>query len=69
MDDCSRITSYFFTQSDNLFGLLNSFESHTGAILDDIETAIAFGDKDVSINRSDLISEVENSGTSALIIR
>jgi hypothetical protein len=68
VDDCSRITSYFFTQSDNLFGLLNSFESHTGAILDDIETAITFGDKDVSINRSDLISEVEESGTSALII-
>lgn len=68
VDDCSRITSYFFTQSDNLFGLLESFESHTGAILDDIETAITFGDEDVSINRSNIISEIEKSDTSALII-
>ncbi|NMG60408.1 hypothetical protein E1H12_18290 [Geitlerinema sp. P-1104] len=68
VDDCSRITSYFFTQSDNLFGLLESFESHAGAILDDIETAITFGDEDVSINRSNIRSEIEKSDTSALII-
>ena len=68
VDDCRRITSYFFTQSDNLFGLLNSFESHTGAVLDDIETAITFGDENISINRSHLVSEVEESGTCALII-
>lgn len=68
VDDCSRITSYFFTQSDNLFGLLESFESHAGAILDDIETAITFGDEDVSINRSNIISEIEKSDTGALII-
>ncbi|MDX2270487.1 MAG: AVAST type 4 anti-phage nuclease Avs4 [Cyanobacteriota bacterium] len=68
VDECSRITSYFFTQSDNLFGLLESFESHTGAILDDIETAITFGDQDVSINRSNIISEIEKSDASALII-
>ncbi|WP_295877396.1 AVAST type 4 anti-phage nuclease Avs4 [uncultured Zhongshania sp.] len=68
VDDCSRITSYFFTQSDNLFGLLESFESHAGAILDDIETAITFGNEDVSINRSNIISEIEKSDTSALII-
>lgn len=68
VDDCSRITSYFFTQSDNLFGLLESFESHTGAILDDIETAITFGDEHVSINRSNIISEIEKSDASALII-
>ena len=68
VDDCSRITSYFFTQSDNLFKLLDSFESHTDSILDDIETAIIFGDKNVSINRSDIISEIIKSDTSALII-
>lgn len=68
VDDCSRITSYFFTQSDNLFGLLDSFESHTNSILDDIETAITFGDKNVSINRSHIISEIEKSDISALII-
>ncbi len=68
VNDCSRITSYFFTQSDNLFGLLDSFESHTDAILDDIETSITFGDEDVSINRSHIISEIEKSDTSALII-
>lgn len=68
VDDCSRITSYFFTRSDNLFRLLESFESHTRAILDDIETVISFGDEDVSINRSNIISEIEKSDTSALII-
>lgn len=68
VDECSRITSYFFTQSDNLFGLLESFESHTGSILDDIETAITFGDQDVSINRSNIISEIEKSDASTLII-
>jgi hypothetical protein len=68
VNDCSRITSYFFTQSDNLFGLLDSFESHTDSILDDIETAITFGDKNVSINRSHIISEIEKSDISALII-
>jgi hypothetical protein len=68
VDDCSRITSYFFTQSDNLFGLLDSFESHTNSILDDIETAITFGDKNISINRSNIISEIEKSDISALII-
>lgn len=68
VDDCSRITSYFFTRSDNLFRLLESFESHSCAILDDIETTITFGDEYVSINRSDIISEIEKSDTSALII-
>ncbi len=68
VDDCSRITSYFFTQSDNLFGLLDSFESHTDAILDDIETTITFGDENVSINRFNIISEIESSDASALII-
>ncbi|EOC5643647.1 AVAST type 4 anti-phage nuclease Avs4 [Vibrio vulnificus] len=68
VDDCSRFISYFFTQSDNLFGLLESFESHTGTILDDIETSIAFGDQDVSIDRSSIISEIEKSDTNALII-
>lgn len=68
VDDCSRITSYFFTRSDNLFRLLESFESHTRAILDDIETAITFGDEDISINRSNIISEIEKSDTGALII-
>lgn len=68
VDDCSRITSYFFTQSDNLFGLLESLDSHTGAILDDIETAINFGGEEISINRSNIISEIEKSDTSALII-
>lgn len=68
VDDCSRITSYFFTRSDNLFRLLESFESHTRAILDDIETAITFGDEVVSINRSNIISEIEKSDTGALII-
>ncbi|MCW1825240.1 hypothetical protein OLZ31_00015 [Enterobacter asburiae] len=68
VDDCSRITSYFFTRSDNLFRILESFESHTRAILDDIETVISFGDENVSINRSNIISEVKNSDASALII-
>jgi len=68
VDDCNRIASYFFTRSDNLFRLLESFESHTLAILDDIETTITFGDEDVSINRSNIISEIEKSDTSALII-
>lgn len=68
VDDCSRITSYFFTRSDNLFRLLESFESHTRAILDDIETAITFGNDVVSINRSNIISEIEKSDTGALII-
>ena len=68
VDDCSRFVTYFFTQSDNLFGLLESFESHTCAILDDIETSITFGDQDVSINRSSIISEIEHSDSSALII-
>lgn len=68
VDDCSRFITYFFTQSDNLFGLLESFESHTRAILDDIETSITFGDQDVSINRSSIIFEIENSDSSALII-
>ena len=47
---------------------MESFESHAGAILDDIETAITFGNEDVSINRSNIISEIEKSDTSALII-
>lgn len=47
---------------------MESFESHTGAILDDIETAITFGDEHVSINRSNIISEIEKSDASALII-
>ncbi|GAB3531416.1 AVAST type 4 anti-phage nuclease Avs4 [Photobacterium alginatilyticum] len=68
VDDCSRIASYFFTQSDNLFALLSSFESHTDAILDDIETTITFGDENVSINRFNLISEIKSSNSSALII-
>lgn len=68
VDDSSRITSYFFTRSDNLFRLLESFESHTDAILDDIETAISFGGEVVSINRSNIIHEIENSDTNALII-
>ncbi|WP_368678931.1 AVAST type 4 anti-phage nuclease Avs4 [Dickeya zeae] len=68
VDDCSRITSYFFTRSDSLFRLLESFESHTDAILDDIETVITFGDEEVSINRSNIISEIEKSDTNALII-
>lgn len=68
VDDCSRITSYFFTRSDNLFRLLTSFESHTRSILDDIETAITFSDEDVSIDRSNIISEIENSDVGALII-
>lgn len=68
VDDCSRITAYFFTRSDNLFRLLESFESHTRAILDDIETAITFGDEVFSINRSNIISEIEKSDTGALII-
>ncbi len=68
VDDCSRIISYFFTQSDNLFGLLDSFESHTNSILDDIETVIAFGNEDVSINRPHSKSEIEKSDASALII-
>nr|WP_239660251.1 AVAST type 4 anti-phage nuclease Avs4 [Enterobacter kobei] len=45
-----------------------SFESHSRSILDDIETAITFGDEDVSINRSNIISEIENSDIGALII-
>ncbi|MFV8461573.1 hypothetical protein ACNO7T_10500, partial [Vibrio campbellii] len=68
VDDCSRFISYFFSQSDNLFGLLESFESHTRAILDDIETSITFGDQDVSVDRSIIISEIEKSDTNALII-
>lgn len=68
VNDCGRITSHFFNQSDNLMGLLDSFESHTNAILGDIETAIEFGDEKVSINRSDIISEIEKSNDSALII-
>ncbi|WP_320701965.1 AVAST type 4 anti-phage nuclease Avs4 [Enterobacter cloacae] len=68
VEDCSRITSYFFTRSDDLFRLLDSFEAHTCAILNDIETAIIFGDENVSINRSDIISEIESSDASALII-
>ncbi|EJL6409513.1 ATP-binding protein, partial [Vibrio cholerae] len=68
VDDCRRITSYFFTLSDNLFGLLDSFESHTDAILDDIETTITFGDENVSINRFNIISEIKRSDASALII-
>ncbi|EOC0122894.1 AVAST type 4 anti-phage nuclease Avs4 [Cronobacter sakazakii] len=68
VDDCSRITSYFFSRSDNLCRLLASFESHTRSILDDIETAITFGDKEVSINRSNILSEIEKSDAGALII-
>jgi len=68
VDDCSRISSYFFTQSDNLFELLESFKSHTGTILNDIETSIAFGGEDVSINRSNVISEIEKADNSALVI-
>lgn len=68
VDDCSRFTSYFFTQSDKLFGLLDAFASHSNAILADIETTIRFGDKDVSINRDNIISEIEKTDTRALII-
>ncbi|EPU1980092.1 AVAST type 4 anti-phage nuclease Avs4, partial [Escherichia coli] len=63
-----RFTSYFFTQSDKLFGLLDAFASHSNAILADIETTIRFGDKDVSINRDNIISEIEKTDTRALII-
>ncbi|SDX59734.1 AVAST type 4 anti-phage nuclease Avs4 [Nitrosomonas oligotropha] len=68
VDDCRRITSYFFTLSDNLFDLLESLESHTTSILDDIETAIHFGGKEISINRSETISEIEKSDNNALVI-
>ncbi|STO56731.1 AVAST type 4 anti-phage nuclease Avs4 [Grimontia hollisae] len=68
VDDCSRISTYFFTQSDNLFELLSSFESHTDAILGDIETTITFGEEKVSINRFEIISEIKNSVSNALII-
>lgn len=68
VDDCSRITAYFFIQSDNLFELFDSFESHTESILGDIETAITFGDKDISIDRCQIISEIESSDIGALII-
>tara|TARA_R110002049_G_scaffold154032_1_gene318503 strand:+ start:16999 stop:21789 length:4791 start_codon:yes stop_codon:yes gene_type:complete len=68
VDDCRRIASYFFTLSDNLFDLLDSFESHTTSILDDIETAISFGGKEISINRSETISEIEKSDNKALVI-
>lgn len=68
VDHYSQISSYFFTQSNNLFGLLESFESHTDAILDDIETVITFGDEHVSINRSHIISDINSSDASALII-
>lgn len=68
VDDCRRITSYFFTLSDKLFDLLESLESHTASILDDIETAINFGGKEISINRSEIISEIEKSDNNALVI-
>lgn len=68
VDDCKRIVSYFFTRSDDLFDLLGSLESHTYAILEDIETAIKFEGKEVSINRLEVISEIEDSDKNALII-
>lgn len=68
VDNCSRITSFFFTLSDKLFDLLESLESHTVSVLEDIETLIKFGDKDVSIDRSKVISEINNSDSNALVI-
>ncbi len=68
VDDCSRIASHFFTLSDNLFALLDSLESHTASILDDIETSIKFGDKEISINRSKTVHEIEKSDNNVLVI-
>ena len=68
VDDCGRTASYFFTLSDNLFDLLGSLESHTVSMLADIETAIKFGAENVSIDRSEIISEIEKSDNSALVI-
>lgn len=68
VDDCKRITSYFFSLSDNLFDLLESFKSHTVSMLEDIETAINFGDNVISIDRSEIISEIGESDDNALII-
>lgn len=68
VDDCRRITSYFFSLSDKLFDLLESFKSHTASILDDIETAINFGSKEISVDRSETISEIEKSDNNALVI-
>ena len=45
VDDCKRVASYFFTRSDNLFDLLDSLESHTNSLLEDIEGSIIFGKK------------------------
>lgn len=68
VDDCKRVASCFFTHSDNLFDLLDSLESHTTSMLDDIETAINFGGKEISINRSETISEIEKSENNTLVI-
>ncbi|MEX2500125.1 MAG: AVAST type 4 anti-phage nuclease Avs4 [Wenzhouxiangellaceae bacterium] len=68
VDDCRRITSYFFALSDQLFDLLDSLKSHTVSILEDIETKIVFCDKEFSISRSEIMSEIEKSDNNALVI-
>ena len=68
VDDCKRVASHFFLRSDNIFELLNSLESHTKSLLEDIETSIIFGEKTVSIDRSNIISDIDKLENNALII-
>lgn len=66
--DCKRSISYFFSQSDIIYDSLESLELHTKKVLGDIETNIAFGNENVVIDRSVILSDIDSASNKVLIL-
>ena len=68
VEDNKRIVSHFFSESDDIFELLESLSFHTENILSNIETEIDYNDQKVVIDRSACQSEIETATKQVVIL-
>lgn len=68
VDQCKRLISHFFIDSDDVFELLDSLEAHSENLLKDIDTEIQFLGQCVILDRDQISREILSSNRQAVVV-